>query len=405
MQQEPGAHLAATPANGISLSGVAGESPELWDLHQSGGNDPDALWWASLLTGREFPGGEPGAIFAVLDWWGTALELDPANPAGALHSLPESFTSSRLSTDIRALQFHLDRIKPFFDSMQKGESSLAEAMAQIARHFREEERLAVWKREVERISEALRWASVFESRRRYLALAFPSGQATIDNLRTELLARSLQPYDFTSGAVRDEFEVGFEKFKRSYIDLYHARHEETLKIASAAAGNDPIVDATALQNLEMLSSVNYTSKVHLNRIRVIGKWLQSHRCDLPVRDILEEYPRCYCNYDPTGITPAPALVSEMNRAVRDGVEYFRVALRKCSRIIIEELKLLQVDDAHSRQIASILSRGSMLPLKRRTVDILNQIIQLHPAEFIPVLQGGLKGPAHRRRSYSAGDAR
>ncbi len=138
----------------------------------------------------------------------------------------------------------------------------------------------------------------------------------------------------------------------------------------------------ALHNLEMLSNLHYTDKSHLNRVRIIGEWLHGSQCELPVRAILDKYPRCYCNFDPSGNTQMSALVEQINRAILDGIEYFRNALRKCSRTIIEEIKSLRVDENHARQIAALLSRGPMVPLKPRAIDILNEVIQKHATEFI-----------------------
>jgi hypothetical protein len=142
------------------------------------------------------------------------------------------------------------------------------------------------------------------------------------------------------------------------------------------------VDSTALRNLELLSNLYYTDKSHLNRVRIIGKWLQGNQCQLPVAKILNHYPRCYCNFNPMGHMPSGILINQINLAIRNGIDYFRNALRKCSNIVVEEVKAQRIDEAHAKQIAALLSQGQMVPLKLRAINILNGIIQKHSTAFI-----------------------
>jgi hypothetical protein len=51
-------------------------------------------------------------------------------------------------------------------------------------------------------------------------------------------------------------------------------------------------------------------------------------------------------------------------------------------IVIQELRAMRVDDYHSKQIASLLSQGAMIPLKPQSIEILNRIIQGHAADFL-----------------------
>jgi len=146
------------------------------------------------------------------------------------------------------------------------------------------------------------------------------------------------------------------------------------------------VNSTALHNLELLSNLHYIDKGPLNRVRIIGKWLHRRQCALPAGEILQKYPRCYCNFNPSGNTQTSALVEQINSAILDGLGYLRSILRKCSRTIIEEIKYLKVDDNHARQIASLLSRGPMIALKPRSIEILNNVIQKHAAEFITAIR-------------------
>jgi hypothetical protein len=276
MPSEPGLPVARKSAQGVGLGNASGTPPESWETIRQVAGRPETTAWISLLTDREFlpADADSNAAFAVLDWWMRVLELDSDNPFGALHRIPESFGSARLSADVRGLQFHLEKLKPYFEFLQRGESTLGETVAQVAFYFHQEERLDAWKREVDRMTEALCWASAFEVRRRYVTLAFPSGQGEIDGLRKELLDRIDSPYSLMAESERAEFDALFKKFKRSYIDLYHLRHEDMALIGAPSSGGELRVDTDALQNLELLSCVNYADKRHLNRVRLLGKLLK-----------------------------------------------------------------------------------------------------------------------------------
>src|SRR5262249_12894071 len=120
---------------------------------------------------------------------------------------------------------------------------------------------------------------------------------------------------------------------------------------------------------------------YLNRVRIIGTWVRSQQCRLPVRQILEQQPHCYCNFNPAASKLAESS-ARLNGVIEEGLEYFRTILRKCNRIIIQELRAMHVDDYHSKQIAALLSRGPMIPLKPQSVDILNRMISAHPSDFL-----------------------
>lgn len=344
----------------------------------------EAIRWASALAGQNFlPDTDPAeAAGWLLNWWASIHKMDPSLPSGGLEALPESFRTVRLWNEIKSLQGHLDLLRPAMHALRRQEISFTELMTQVFEHFKDQSRMLAWKQSLEKIVAAIQWAPEFEQARSYVSLAFPTGQARLDELRNALLEMIDHPHRLMDAAERDNFERMLEEFKNGYIDLYHSRHEDTVHITADSSKSEPKVNSTALHNLEMLSNLHYTDKSHLNRVRIVGKWLHGSQCGLPVREILDKYPRCHCNFNPGGNAQRSALVEQINTAILEGIEYFRNILRKCSRTIIEELKNLKVDDNHAKQIAALLSRGPMIPLKPRAIDILNEVIQRHATEFI-----------------------
>jgi len=232
------------------------------------------------------------------------------------------------------------------------------------------------------LRQLLQWLHSFEHAREYVRNAFPTGQAKLDQIRETLLQAMDQPDRFLETSEREAFDRDFLEFKQGYIDYYHSVHEVGLEIVGDAEKTQAKVDATALRNLELLSALHYMDKSYLNRVRIIGKWAQRNRCHLPVREVLDHFPRCYCNFNPSGSQRLAESVTRVNALISESIGYFRAILRKCTKIIIEDLKTLRVDDYNSKQIAAVLSHGPMIPLGQQAVDILNRIIEKHPREFL-----------------------
>jgi hypothetical protein len=136
-----------------------------------------------------------------------------------------------------------------------------------------------------------------------------------------------------------------------------------------------------LRNLDLLSGLQYTDKIYLNRVNILAKWVQRNKCNLPLRKILERYPRCYCNFNPLGNQPPAGIGSRINGVIQEGIDYFRSILRNCEDLIVQELEDQQVEETIKRQISMLLSLNPMSALKPQSIDILNKIIAKHQGEF------------------------
>ncbi len=137
-----------------------------------------------------------------------------------------------------------------------------------------------------------------------------------------------------------------------------------------------------MRNLDLLSGLQYMDKRFLNRVKLLGKWVQHNQCNLPLRQTLETYPRCYCNFNPGSRQQPADAAALINGTIQDGIEYFRTHLRRCGLMIMVEVQALQVDDSTLKPITALLSDGPMIPLKSQTIKLLNRIIGKYPNEFL-----------------------
>ncbi|PYV08741.1 MAG: hypothetical protein DMG07_24925, partial [Acidobacteria bacterium] len=341
------------------------------------GTGLDRRYRLALVPEEAGPAEEGGLEPRLFEWWATVAAA--ATPE-ALSSLPDSFRTVRFWNEVRSYEIFRALLEEFFARFRAGKIELEEALQQVARGFSHSpEQLAAWKRQHEKLSALLVWAPGFERAREYLASAFATGQESLDAARLDLLEAAARPLEFLESANREEFDRGFLQFRERYGEAYEHLHERTLKIAAdSEAGTG--VDQAALRNLELLSKLHHTDKSYVNRVRVIGRWLQTRQCALPVREVLARHPRCYCNFNPWA-TRGGDSVAQLNGTLRDGITYFRAILRQRDTLITQGLKALHAEDAESRQVAALLGAGPMVPLRPPTIALLNRIIQAHSDEF------------------------
>jgi hypothetical protein len=344
-----------------------------------------ALRWAALLCGQESIAGLSlhAAKNQILAWAAADLDIPPCPLLAKLKPLPEQFVTTRFLHAARSFEAGLEHIKKIMSDLNRGEADCIGAMIRLAQIFQSDEaRLLEWK---DRARDAPRfpgWLPTFRQSAAYIENSLPTPVERIEEIRRELGKLCAEPHRFLEARERERFDRSFDDFKKGYIDYYYAAHEDTVHIVGNQEKMESKVDSVALRNLELLSDLNHADRSYLNRARAIGKWVQAHQCKLPVREILALHPRCYCNFNPMGSRHLAESVNQMNDAIRQGIDHFRSILRRYRMIIIQELKDMRADDHHARQIAALLSRGPMIPLKQHSIDILNAVIQKHAATFL-----------------------
>jgi hypothetical protein len=226
------------------------------------------------------------------------------------------------------------------------------------------------------------WLPTFQKSREYLNVAFPLGREEIDNARLSLLQSIAESYRFLDAQARQEFDEQYLKFKKSYMDVYYLLHEDALHVVSGLKKEEIKIDPVSLRNLDLLSGLQYTDKSYLNRVKLLAKWVQRNQCNMPVRQILERYPRCYCNFNPSSQQQPSDSAAQISGIINDGIDYFRSTLRRFGPMIMVELKSQKTDDSTLQTITALLGDDPMAPLKPQTIKLLNRIIQKYPNDFL-----------------------
>lgn len=350
------------------------------------------LYWTSLFTGTvEIRNGTTEhACEQLIEWWRySAQRISKQIP-----EFPEDFRTTRIWREIKFVENYNIRLKPVFDGLQSGTYNLNEAVNRLRNIFSDEEnRLKKWKHSLDNLEGLILWLPAFSHAREYLLASFPLGIEYSDKLCNDLIHSIRDPYPFMEAGTRSRFDENFLEFKKHYIENYGSLHEEMRHVIQNVKKEESRVDPVALRNLDLLSGLPYTDKSYLNRVNILARWIQRNQCALPVRRILERYPRCYCNFNPCSIRQSTGPASQINGIIREGIEYFRSALRKCQETIAKELKDQKPGNNITEQINALLGNGPMVPLKEQTIETLNRIIRNNQSYFQTKIRTGINGNA------------
>jgi hypothetical protein len=257
-----------------------------------------------------------------------------------------------------------------------------ETIVQLRRIFSDEEqRLITWKKSLDNLQGLILWLPAFSHAREYVLAAFPLGIEYPDNLRRSLIQSIRDPYPFMNSGTRDSFEKKFLEFKKCYMENYYSLHEEMRHITRDTKREESKVDPVALRNLELLSGIQHTDQSYLNRVNILARWIQRNQCTLPVIRILDRYPRCYCNFNPSSIRHPTGPVSQINEIIHEGIGYYRRALRQSRTLIIKEIETQKLESGISKQIVALLGKDPMISLKEETIESINRIVRTNPGYF------------------------
>ncbi len=358
----------------------------------------NALHWAALLAGQdELRTVDPStAETRLLEWWNSSFEMDVNILLDKLRPLPDELLTTRFRTEIITFELSLGLIKPILERLRSRDIPFIDAMTLVATHFRRDVgRLLHWRRMLEELAGFLRWSAAFDHARDYTCGAFPTGQQQVDHIRGQLLQTIDQPHILLNAGERERFDRLFLEFKRAYADYYNSMHEDALQMVGNQDRIQAKLDGVALRNLELLSKLPFVNRACINRVRIMARWAQRNQCSFPVRDILERYPRCYCNFNPCSSLHLIGSIDRINGTIAEGIEQFRAILLKNKRILFEELSARWLDKRISRQIVTLMTGGPMASLSPQAVEALGKIMQKHPIDFMAAIRSRTPGRARK----------
>ena len=337
--------------------------------------------WAALLMDRVGMESAPPELARTqfIDWLTHLAE----GVLGIMPALPGIFQTTRFYNEIKTIESPLRFLKTVSENLRSGALTFYEAVNCVGRSFGwEEERLEKWKQGLENFAGFKRWLPSFMHAHEYLTAAFPMNNERLDKLRALLLQALDEPHRLLEPGARIDFDTKFLEFKKNYMDTYFLLHEDALHVMGGFQRDEVKVDPVALRNLELLSSLPHADQSFLNRVKLLARWIQHNQCNLPVDQILELYPRCYCNFNPAVRQHPSSSATQINTLLQEGLEYFRRVLRRCGNWILLEVKAQAADDESLKQINTLLGDGPLIPLKPSSTKLLKKIITRNSGEFL-----------------------
>jgi hypothetical protein len=340
----------------------------------------EAVTWAALMAGRpELKGNDIDFVREQLNaWWKNAAEAFSAG----FSDLPEAFRTTRIWSEIKFVEAHFLALEPILNSLRAETFSFTEALDHVARHFGGDKgRLLKWIQNLENLRGLILWLPTFVNAQDYLNSAFLLGEEKPDQLCTTLRSSLGRTHRFFDSNVRTSFNSDFLEFKKIYSDRYSSLHDAAFGVLGGSA-RELKVDSISLRNLDLLSSLQYSEKAYVNRVKVMARWAQRNGCRLPVRHILERHPRCYCNFNPSGRQQPTDSAAQINALIKEGIDHFRKGLRSFEQLILKELEAESVNENISKQITDLLGNGPLPQLKPQSIKVLNRMILKHSNEFL-----------------------
>jgi hypothetical protein len=340
-------------------------------------SEQTVLRWAALLSGsRRVPFRNlTEAEAEILSWADAHLYRDFGLLGGGSQPLPEPFLTTRFRNEAAAFDSALELMRQTVQCLYRGDVAFPAAMAQVIQTFGcDEERLLHWQSLAEEVPDFLRWLPEFGNAFDYLNRSFPVPDGPLAELKQALLSACAEPHRFLQSGARKQFNIEYDQYKVQYIEYYDAAHASTVQVLKHPERMKARVDPIALRNLELLSELHLGKRSYLHRARALGKAVQAGQCDLPVREILNRQPRCYCNFHPEHKGAVLWSLDQIGATVRAGLDYFRSLLREHANAIARELKNPAVNSGAGDEINSLLGDGPMIPLKPQTVAMLNAIL-------------------------------
>lgn len=138
-----------------------------------------------------------------------------------------------------------------------------------------------------------------EAVRAYLTAAEPTGVDEIESARRELLALTDDIHALFDVVRRERLSLLWRGFHARYIDHYAEAHERAVGGGSSDAGRpslDELTRSAEWREFEALSQLPFINRALWDEAAALVARVRHARCQLPVRELLAEQPRCACQF-------------------------------------------------------------------------------------------------------------
>ncbi len=156
------------------------------------------------------------------------------------------------------------------------------------------------------------WARVF------LLAAEPTGVATIDAARRELLDIATNPHALFDEKSCVRFDELWAEFHPAYVETYAARHDAVMNNSAHRLIADTLGRGAAWREYEALAGLSLINHRNWKAIERVREQVRAANCLIDVREVLQTEPRCICAFRMTCETGFAHLEDELAASIEIG---------------------------------------------------------------------------------------
>lgn len=256
--------------------------------------------WATRLTTQQMPSSlsEPEArdqIRAALADWLKAWRSD--NPLKNFEALTDEGLTTRIWNLAETLRKSFGQIAAAVEAMLSKSISLEEGLQRVADVFgNSADNLAL---NNERLAQLTGFIEELPERTRvhdYLSLAEPTGVDEIESARRELLTIAADIHNLLDQESTNRFNLLWREFHARYMEHYAKLHDETLHDDNRREQIEALTRSEEWREFEALSQLQLVNRRYWDETTAMLERARRAECELPVRQLLTEYPLCACRF-------------------------------------------------------------------------------------------------------------
>jgi len=191
------------------------------------------------------------------------------------------------------------------EAVLAGDVSLEEGLQRVADAFLDSPE--TFARSAAQFTDLSAYTSGFRDRARalaYLSAAEPTAEDEIESVRRELAKIADDLNGFFDAGKRARFSLLWREFFTRYTEHYAAIHDRTMGAARDGSAIAEVIRGEGWREFEMLAQLPIVNRQPWADAEKLLKRATAARCDLPVRPLLSEQPRCACSFR---LREAPAI--------------------------------------------------------------------------------------------------
>lgn len=211
----------------------------------------------------------------------------------------------------------------------------------------------------QQLAELTHFISELDERRRarlYLASAEPTVVEQIEHARRELLRITDDPHSLFDVEQCRRFDLLWGEFRTRYVEHYAELHDRAVNSTSHTDALSELLASDEWHEFEALSGLTILNRQPWMRAENLLARAGHANCDLPVRQLLADRPRCFCSFRLTQADLSTRTVQKIEETMQLGRTAYRRTLALLGKDLAHALDRL----AREPSVANVSERARTL---------------------------------------------